>query len=296
MNRVKNIIYYGIIGLLAAFTLFSLLFIIVFVFIKGLPFINLEFLTGSPENMGKEGGIFPVIVGTVYVTVVAIIISAPIGVCAAMYFTEFSKGGKIVQLLRTLIGVLAGIPSIIFGLFGFAFFVIFLGLGWSILSGGLTLAMMILPTIIKSTEESLLAVPTSYREGALALGASRWKATYQIVLPCAKNGIVSGVILGVGRAVSETAALFLTVGGALSMPLSPFDSARTMSLHIYTLISEGISEEKAYATAALLIIIIIAINGITHLISKAKPLKGIKKRKIFPMFKPIPIKQRKAVS
>ncbi|MEG0156121.1 MAG: phosphate ABC transporter permease PstA, partial [Anaerovoracaceae bacterium] len=165
--------------------------------------------------------------------------------------------------------VLAGIPSIIFALFGFAFFVVFLGMGWSVLSGGLTLAVMILPTIIRATEEALKTVPMSYREGSLSLGATKWYTIRKVVLPCCKQGILTGLILGLGRAIGETAAVMLTVGGSLQMPASVMDSTRTMAVHLYMLASEGLSEEKTYATAALLIIIVLLINAGANRISKS---------------------------
>jgi phosphate transport system permease protein len=163
--------------------------------------------------------------------------------------------------------VLAGIPSIIIGLFGFAFFVVFLGFGWSVLSGGLSVSLMILPILIRSTEEALKTVPLSYREGSLSLGASKWETTYKIVLPCCKNGILTGLILSIGRVVGETAVIMLTVGGALKVPMSLFDSTRTMALHMYILAAEGISQERAFATAALLVLIILIINGLANIIS-----------------------------
>jgi phosphate transport system permease protein len=265
-KTVKSAIYYLILGVFSVAVLISLFVIIFYVMEKGLPHITMEFLTQSPVRMGKEGGILPTIIGTVYVTMVAILIAAPIGIGAAMYFTEYAKEGRLIRIIRTATEVLAGVPSILFGLFGFSFFVIFLGLGWSVLSGALTLSMMILPTIIRSTEESLLTVPVAYREGSLSLGATKWQTMIKVVLPCCKKGILTGIILGVGRAVGETAAIFLTMGGALKIPISPLDAGRTMSMHMYTLTAEGISREKAFATAALLIIIILIINGVANLI------------------------------
>ena len=267
-KRAKNIAYYSVIVALSIFTIFCLIVIILYVTSRGLPHIDWQFLTDRPRSMGKEGGIFPIIVATLYVTAIALVISCPIGIGAAVFFKEYSKGGRIVQTIRIFTEVLAGIPSIVFGLFGFAFFVVFLGMGWSMLSGGLTLFMMILPTIVRSTEESLETVPISYREGSLSLGATRWQTTVKVVLPCCIKGIVTGIILGLGRAVGETAAVILTIGGALRTPISPFDSGRTMALHMYVLTSEGLSMEKAYATATLLILIILAINTAANLIGK----------------------------
>ncbi len=259
--------FFGLVGLVAALTLGVLIIILGYILIKGIPNINIEFLTESPKMMGREGGIFPIIIGTIYVTIVSIIIATPIGVAAAIYFSEYAKKGKLINIIRFFTEVLAGIPSIIFGLFGFAFFVVFLGMGWSVLSGGLTLSMMILPTLIRSTEESLKTVPMSYREGSLALGATKWQTVVKVVLPCCRSGVLTGLILGIGRAIGETAAVMLTVGGSMILPTSIFDSTRTMALHLYMLASEGLSEEKTYATAALLIVIVLIINSLANFIS-----------------------------
>lgn len=268
-KTVKNAVFYSGIGLLAAFTLAALIIIVGYVLINGLSHINLEFLTQEPRRMGKEGGIFSVIIGTLYVTGVGIVIATPIGVAAAIYFTEYAKEeSKWVKVIRFFTEVLAGIPSIIFGLFGFAFFVIFLGMGWSVISGGLTLTLMILPTLIRATEESLKTVPMSYREGSLSLGATKWQTITKVILPCCKPGILTGLILGIGRAIGETAAIMLTVGGSLRVPDSLFDSTRTMAVHLYILSAEGLSQEKTYATAALLIIIVLIINTAANILSR----------------------------
>lgn len=268
MNKsIKSKGFFGVVGVVAALTLAILVLILGFILIKGLPNISLEFLTESPQMMGREGGILPIIVGTIYVTLVSIIIVTPIGVAAAVYFSEYAKKGKLINTIRFFTEVLAGIPSIIFGLFGFSFFVVFLGMGWSVLSGGLTLSLMILPTLIRSTEESLKTVPMSYREGSLALGATKWQTVVKVTLPCCKSGVLTGLILGIGRAIGETAAVMLTVGGSMMMPSSIFDATRTMALHLYMLASEGLSEEKTYATAALLIIIVLIINWLANFIS-----------------------------
>jgi phosphate transport system permease protein len=263
----KNILFYGIIGVMAALTLAALIIIIGYILINGVTHISLEFLTQEPSRMGKEGGIFSVIIGTMLVTGVGILIATPIGIAAAVYFNEYSKKGKWVSVIRFFTEILAGIPSIIFGLFGFAFFVLFLGLGWSVISGGLTLALMVLPTLIRSTEESLKTVPMAYREGSLSLGATKWQTIVKVIVPCCKPGILTGLILGIGRAIGETAAVMLTVGGSLRVPTSLFDSTRTMSVHLYILAAEGLSQEKTYATAALLIFIVLLINTAANLIS-----------------------------
>lgn len=267
-KKLQSNFFFSIVWLVAGITLVALIVIIGFILVKGVPQINLEFLTQEPRSMGSEGGILSVIVGTLYVTAVAVVLATPIGVAGAVYFTEYARAGKIVNAIRFFTEVLAGIPSIIFGLFGFAFFVVFLGMGWSILAGGLTLAIMILPTIIRTTEEALKTVPMSYREASLALGATKWYTISKVVLPVCKSGILTGVILGLGRAIGETAAVVLTIGGSLNMPFGIFDSTRTMSVHLYLLASEGLSQEKTYATAALLIIIVFIINTVANAIGR----------------------------
>ncbi|MEG6615495.1 phosphate ABC transporter permease PstA [Peptococcaceae bacterium 1198_IL3148] len=248
----------------------GILFTILFhVISQGITGINWGFLTEMPREMGKEGGVFPAIIGTIYLVAVALSVATPIGVMAGIYLTEYTKKGKFVSAVRFFSETLAGIPSIVFGLFGFLFFVLFLDWGWSIISGGLTVALMILPTIVRTTEEAIKSVPLSFREGSLALGATRWQTVYKIVLPTALPGIVTGIILGVGRVVGETAAVYLTAGmSGFQVPTSVWDPARTLSVHLYILASEGISFEKAYATATVLIILIFIINFIANKIMR----------------------------
>ncbi|MFZ5647177.1 MAG: phosphate ABC transporter permease PstA [Bacillota bacterium] len=247
-------------------TLLSLFAILFHILKQGIGVINWEFLTAYPEDMGRGGGIFPSIIGTIYLIAVALIFAAPVGILAAIHLTEYTRKGRLVNIIRFATETLAGIPSIIFGLFGFSFLVIFMGFRWSILSGGLTLAIMILPTIIRTTEEAIKSVPQMYREGSLALGATKWQTVYKIVIPAALPGIVTGIILGIGRAVGETAAVLLTAGSSLNLPTSIMDPARSLSIHLYTLASEGISFENAYATATVLIILILIINITANLL------------------------------
>lgn len=245
-------------------TLIVLFLIIVHILVEGLPYASLEFLTGSPLRMGREGGIFPTIVGTLALTAVAVAIATPLGVGTAIYLTEYTREGPLTRLIRFGTESLAGVPSIIFGLFGFVFFVIALGLGWSILSGGLTLAAMIIPTIIRTSEESIRSVPQVYRDVSFSLGATRWQTVTRAVLPSALPGIATGIILGIGRSVGETAAVILTAGSALRMPTSPFSPTRTMAVHFYILAREGISLEMAYATGAVLVLTVLAINIVAN--------------------------------
>ncbi len=241
-----------------------LFFIIFFILRRGLPVLNLEFLTANPSDMGKAGGIFSTIVGTVALTALAILIAAPLGVGTAIYLTEYTWGGPLTRVIRFGAECLAGIPSIIFGLFGFILFVTKLKFGWSILSGGLTLAFMLLPTIIRTSEEAIKSVPPSYRTVSFSLGSTKWQTVTRVVLPSAMPGIVTGIVLSVGRSIGETAATIFTAGSALRLPTSIFSSTRTMSVHFYILAREGISMSKAYGTAAILIIAILGINIMTY--------------------------------
>jgi phosphate transport system permease protein len=245
----------------AAIIVLALLFsIIIYILSKGIPNITWQFLTQIPSDMGRSGGILSTIVGTLAVTLVAIIVATPLGVGTAFYLTEYTRESIITKIIRFSAESLAGIPSIVYGLFGFIFFVIYLHLGWSILSGGLTLAVMILPTIIRTSEEAIRTVHPMYREVSFSLGGSKWQTMIKVLIPSALPGIATGIILGIGRCVAETAAVILTAGSALRMPVSLFSPARTMAVHFYILAREGISLERAFATAALLIILILIIN------------------------------------
>jgi phosphate transport system permease protein len=241
-------------------TLLVLLFIILFVLEKGLPAVTWQFLSQAPRDMGRSGGIFPVIVGTFLLPLLAIAIALPLGVGTAVYLTEYTRETRLTRVIRFGTDCLAGIPSIIFGLFGFIFFVVILGFGWSLLSGGLTLALMILPTIIRTTEEAIRAVPNTFREVSFSLGATRWETVLHVVLPNALPGIATGIMLSLGRSIGETAAVIFTAGSALRMPTSVYDSVRTMAVHFYLLAREGISNENAYGTAAVLILAVLGVN------------------------------------
>jgi phosphate transport system permease protein len=213
--------------------------------------------------MGSEGGIYPAIVGTVYLVLTTMIIATPIGVGAAIYLNEYTSRGKITSMIRFATEALAGIPSIVFGLFGFAFFVILLKPvtgGWSILSASLTGVTMVLPTIVRTAEEALKAVPDSLREGSLALGTTKWQTIKGLILPTAMPGIITGIILSIGRVVGETAAFLLTLGGTILIPQSLFDGSRTLSLHLYMVAMETGAMDVAFGTAAILIVLILVIN------------------------------------
>jgi phosphate transport system permease protein len=260
---------FGWIWAAAIVTIGLLGLIIGVILLRGLPSISWQFLTGTPENLGRDGGILPTILGTVALGVVALLIATPLGVGSAIYLTEYTYESRLTRAIRFGTESLAGVPSIIFGLFGYIFFVTYLQMGWSILAGGLTLALMVLPTIIRTSEEAIRTVPAAYRDVSYSLGATRWEMVTTVVLPSALPGIMTGVILSFGRAVSETAAVIFTAGTALNLPVSPFSPVRTMAVHFYILAVEGISLEKAYATGAVLIITILLINiGANMLVSR----------------------------
>jgi phosphate transport system permease protein len=251
-----------------AATLLVIFFIVTFVLWHGLPGLRLSFFSETAQRMGKEGGVFPFIIATLYVAGLAILVATPLGVGAAIYLTEYTREGRTTSIIRFGADCLAGVPSIIFGLFGFVFFVIYLGMGWSMLAGGLTLAIMVLPTIIRTSEEAIRAVPQSYRDVAFSLGCSRWQMVMKVVLPTAVPGILTGVILSIGRSVSETAAVMLTAGSALKTPIYVNDSGRTLAYHFYILAREGISMPNAYRTATVLILAILVINFFAYWLMK----------------------------
>lgn len=236
--------------------------ILTFVLGRGLAHINWTFLSAAPLDSGRGGGVMPIIAGTLEVTLLGVATATPLGVGTAIYLCEYTREGKLTRIIRFGAECLAGVPSIIFGLFGFVLFVLTLGFGWSILAGGLTLAFMTLPTVIRTSEEALRAVPAGYREVSLSLGASKWQTIRKVVLPAALPGILTGVTLGLGRAIGETAAVIFTAGSSLPhlVPTSLFDGTRTLSVHFYQLAREGISADKAYATAAVLVLAISVIN------------------------------------
>ncbi len=260
---------------IAGFTTVAVLVLVIgYVLFQGLTHVSWEFLTAKPKKMGAAGGIFPVIISTVYFTALTLAIATPIGVGAAIYLTEYTKDSKLTRAIRFGTDALAGIPSIVFGLFGFAFFVIALEpitKGWSLVSGALTGATMILPTLIRTSEEALKTVPSSYREGSLALGATKWQTIVKVVLPSAIPGVITGIILSIGRVIGETAALMLTLGGSIRMPESIFDPARTMSMHLYLVALEVGTRpaiNNAFATGTVLIITIFIINLSANMLMK----------------------------
>lgn len=239
------------------------LWILADILIAGLPSITWSFLTEAPRDAGRGGGIFPIIVSTLLILAVAMIVSVPLGVGTAILLNEFTQAESTFgKLVRRSLDVLAGVPSIVFGLFGNAFFCIYLGLGFSILSGGLTLSCMVLPILIRATEEGFRSVPNDYRMGAAAMGLSRTATLIQLLLPAAVPGIVVGLVLGIGRALAETAALIFTSGYVDRTPGSLFDSGRALSVHIFDLsMNVAGGDRHAYASALVLIAMLLVINA-----------------------------------
>ncbi|NUN49102.1 MAG: phosphate ABC transporter permease PstA [Candidatus Brocadiae bacterium] len=231
---------------------------------RGLPSVTPRFLFSMPEAAGAEGGIASVILGTLFIIISAVLVATPLGVGTAIYLVEYTRESWVTRVIRYGSDCLAGIPSIIFGLFGYVFFVLFLGFRWSILSGALTLALMSLPTIIRTSEVALRSVPQSFREVSYALGATRWQMVLRVVIPGALPGIVTGIVLALGRSMSETAAVIFTAGTVLPdrVPSSPGDSVRTLAVHFYILATEGATDAqpRAFGTAAILVLAILVIN------------------------------------
>jgi phosphate transport system permease protein len=248
----------------AVITVTVILFLLGYILIKGVP--NLSPRLFEPRYSSENVSMVPALVNTALVTTAALLAAVPVGVCAAIWLAEYSRrGNRLITIVRLAAETLAGIPSIIYGLFGMLLFVIFLGWGYSLLAGALTLAIMVLPVIMRTTESALLSVPDAYREGSFALGAGKLRTVFSIVLPAAMPGILSGIILSIGRIVGETAALIFTAGTVAKLPDSPFASARTLAVHVYALSSEGLYINQAYATAVVLLLLVVGINALAGL-------------------------------
>ena len=250
----------------AAVTMAALLFIILYILIKGIPHLTPELFawTYTSDNVS----LMPALINTLSMTALSLLFAVPAGIGAAVYLSEYARrGNRLVSVVRITAETLSGLPSIVYGLFGSLFFVRALGLGKSLVSGALTLSIMILPLIMRTTEEALLSVPDSYREGSFGLGAGRLRTVFRIVLPSAVPGILAGVILGIGRIVGESAALIFTAGTVAEVATSLGDSARTLSVHMYALSCEGLHIDQTYATAVVLLVLVIAINALSDLIA-----------------------------
>lgn len=272
LRKSKSYIMKALVYLATAITLVSMLYLIIYILINGIPYINGDLFAWKYNSQNVS--MTPAIINTIIVVALTLVIAVPVGIAAAIYLVEYAKrGSKLVKVIRVTTETLAGIPSIVFGLFGFLSFVIAFKWGYSMLAGILTLAMMVLPTIIRTTEESLIAVPDLFREGSYGLGARKLRTIFLIVLPSAVPGILSGVILAIGRIVGESAALIFTAGSMAAVPDSLFASTRTLAVHMYCLLSEGLYINQAYATAVILLLIILIINGLSQIAAK-KVSKG----------------------
>ncbi len=251
----------------AGLTLCALLCLLSYILIKGVPHLTPS-LFAWEYNTGNVS-LLPSLLNTVIITIISLAVSVPLGVCSAIYLCEYAKpGSQVVALIRIANETLAGIPSIVYGLFGLLLFVTYLGWGYSILAGSMTLSLMILPLIMRTAEEALLTVPAGFREASLALGAGKLRTILRIVLPSAVPGIFSGVVLGIGRIAGETAALIYTAGTVPRLAAKLSASGRTLAIHLYTLSSEGLYTNEAYATAVVLVVIVLALNALSARIAK----------------------------
>lgn len=256
-----------LVSLSALVTVLTLLFLIAYILIKGVPYLTPSLFAW--EYNSENVSLMPALVNTVIMTGLSLLIAGPLGVFAAIYLVEYAKrGNRLVALVRVTAETLSGIPSIVYGLFGFLLFAVTLGWSYTIIGGAMTLAIMILPLIMRTTEEALKSVPDSYREGSFGLGAGRLRTVFQIVLPSAVPGILAGIILAVGRIVGETAALMYTAGTVAGIPDNLFGSGRTLAVHMYVLTNEGLYTNQSYATAVVLLIIVVCINALSGIIAK----------------------------
>ncbi|MBW6469160.1 MAG: phosphate ABC transporter permease PstA [Coriobacteriia bacterium] len=283
MNRIKRArtvqtVAVAITGAAAAFIIAAALFLFVYIVVRGAPAISWEFLTDVPRKQMKEGGILPAIVGTLALTLGTAAFALPIGVAAGIYLSEYAPRGRSTRLIRLAISNMAGVPSIVYGLFGLALFVILLDLGKSILAGALTLACLTLPVIITATEEALRQIPSDLRQASLALGATRWRTIYRIVLPAAAPGIVTGSILGLSRAAGETAPILFTaaVYYKRQMPDSVFADVMVLPYHIFILATQvtGRPDDIIWGTALVLV------GGVTAISVAAATWRSIQRRKV----------------
>lgn len=253
--------------LAAAFSVLALVFLIVYILVMGVPHITPDLFAW--EYNSENVSCMPAIINTIVVTLITLLIAVPFGIGAAIYLAEYAKrGNKLVKLIRTMAETLSGIPSIVYGLFGMLFFVTTLQWRLSLLAGSFTLAIMVLPTIMRTTEEALLSVPDSYREGSYGLGAGKLRTIIKIILPSAMPGILAGIILAVGRIVGETAALLYTAGSASGLANGLMSSGRTLAIHMYVLANEGLHTDQAWATAVVLLVLVLLINTLSAFIAK----------------------------
>ena len=266
-KSVLSIILRTLVIVAACITGGTLLYIVGYILINGIPHLSPELF--SWEYNSENLSMLPSIINTLIITALSLIIAVPLGIFSAIYLVEYAKrGNKLVGIIRITAETLSGIPSIVYGLFGMLFFVTALNMDYSILAGSLTMCIMILPLIMRTTEEALKSVPDIYREGSFGLGAGRLRTVFRVVLPSAVPGILAGVILSIGRIVGETAALIYTAGTFADIPEGIMDSGRTLSVHMYTLSREGLHIDQTYATAVVLLIVVILINSLSALVAK----------------------------
>lgn len=261
-RKIESILLKVLIYAAAAITFAVLLFLLAYILINGVP--NLKPSLFSLEYNTENASLMPALINTVIMTFLSLIIAIPFGIFSAIFLVEYAKkGNKFVGIIRLTTETLQGIPSIVYGLFGMLFFVTALGWGYSILAGAFTMSIMILPLIMRTTEEALKAVPDTYREGSFGLGAGKLRTIFRIVLPAAVPGIMAGVILAIGRIMGETAALMYTAGTVPDIATSPMSSGRTLAVHMYNLSSEGLYMDQAYATAVILLVVVVAMNALS---------------------------------
>lgn len=259
-KRTANTIAIAVLGTAAGITVLVLGAIILYVFINGIKVLTPSFIFTWPEGVNAEGGIWPTIVSTLYVTGLSMLICTPVAVLAAVYLAEYAHQGRVVSIIRFAADSLASVPSIVMGLFGFALFVEAMGLGLSMWSAALALSLLMLPIVMRATEEAIRAVPRYIRWGSYGMGATKWQTVSRVVLPAAAARIITGIVLATGRAVGETAVVFYTMGQAIWLPVLPSESGRPMTVHLYLLAAEGINIPAAYGTALLLMIMILGFN------------------------------------
>ena len=270
-SKLKEGVMQGVFTLCACVSILAVALICIFLFANGVPTLfkigPLKFLLGTTWKPGNDiFGILPMILGSIYVTAGAILVGVPIGLLTAIYMSKFASP-RINKVMLPAVQLLAGIPSIVYGLFGMLFFVTKLHWGYSMIAGAFTLAIMVLPVIMRTTEEALIAVPDSYREGSFGLGAGKLRTVFTIVLPSAMPGILSGVILATGRIVGETAALIYTASSVAKIPSSVFSSTRTLAVHMYLLSNEGLYIGQTYGTAVVLLVLVLVINGLSGFVA-----------------------------
>ena len=266
-SKLQSVILRTLVYTAAFITFGVLICLIAYILIKGIPNLSLDLF--SFEYNSENVSLFPALINTVVMTALSLVIAVPLGVFSAIYLVEYAKrGNKIVGLIRLTAETLSGIPSIVYGLFGFLLFVTAFSWGYSLLAGAFTLVIMILPVIMRTTEEALKAVPDTFREGSFGLGAGKLRTVFKIVLPSAVPGVSAGVVLSVGRIVGETAALIYTAGTVAQIPSGLFGSGRTLAVHMYALWSEGLNTNQSYATAVVLLIIVVILNAASSALAK----------------------------